>query len=63
MDSKEKAEYLIRQMTVDFDIELHQSKLCAIVAVDEILDFITKYDNHWLDYTYWQEVKSEIEKI
>jgi hypothetical protein len=61
--AKYKADQLIRKMTIDFSIELEQSKLCAIVAVDEILDFITKYDNHWLDYTYWQEVKDELEDL
>jgi len=61
--AKHKADQLIRKMTVDFSIEFEQSKLCAIVAVDEMLDFITKYDNHMLDYTYWQEVKDELEDL
>ena len=66
MDSKEKAEYLIRQMTVDFSIELEQSKLCAIVAVNEILDVDCfdmseeHFDNH---IEYWDRVKIELEKL
>jgi hypothetical protein len=73
MDSKEKADYLIRQMTVDFSMELEQSKLCAIVAVNEILNSSPSlpilgdggylYEDIELSKNYWQEVKSEIEKI
>lgn len=43
-------------------MELYHSKQCALKAVDEILDFITKYDNHMKDYTYWEEVKYELNK-
>jgi hypothetical protein len=39
------------------------AKQCALIAVDEMLDFITKYDNHWLDYTYWEEVKNELDNL
>ena len=37
-----------------------EAKQCALLTVDEMMEFITKYDNHWLDYTYWNEVKQEI---
>ena len=37
MTAEEKADELIRRMTVDFSIEFEQSKLCALIAVDEII--------------------------
>lgn len=61
--AKYKADQLIRKMTIDFSIELEQSKLCAIVAVDEILDFITKFHDHQLDYVYWEKVRDELNKL
>ena len=62
MTPKEKAEYLIRQMTVDFSIEFEQSKLCAIVAVDEIITFGNQVGIREA-MIYWNEVKSELEKL
>ena len=62
MTPKERAEYLIRQMTVDFSIELEQSKLCAIVAVDEIITFGNQ-EGIREPMMYWNEVKSELEKL
>jgi hypothetical protein len=35
-----------------------EAKQCALIAVDEILDYIQEEDN-W----YWQDVKHEIEKL
>ena len=52
----ELKEYIIYQ-------SLEESKRCCLIAVDEILDFITKYDNHWLDYIYWDRVKIELMKL
>ena len=71
MTPKEKADELIRKMTVDFSIEFEQSKLCALIAVDEILNnclfeiyyscgFLTLETKH---KEYWQEVKQEINKL
>jgi hypothetical protein len=66
MTPKEKADELIRKMTVDFSIEFEQSKLCALIAVDEILDVDCfdmseeHFDNH---IEYWKEVKQEINKL
>ena len=39
------------------------AKQCALIAVDEIQDFITKYNNPFEDFKYWDEVKNEIEKL
>lgn len=41
-------------------IDTIQAKLCALVVVDEILYLD---EMHFLDREYWQEVKTEIEKI
>jgi hypothetical protein len=78
MNPKEKALELIEQFkdkvnpyigsgmlsnTHDDDTILWQSKRCALIAVDEILneenDFI-QTDAHFL---YWEEVKQEIENL
>jgi hypothetical protein len=37
------------------------AKLCALIAVDEMINVIKDLDN-WA-YTYWIEVKQEIEKL
>jgi hypothetical protein len=52
----ESKEYIIYQ-------SLEESKRCCLIAVDEIQEYITKYDNHVPDFKYWQEVKQEIEKL
>ena len=67
--AKYKAEQLIRKYyTFGLNnpaqsFSWYECQQCALIAVNEMLDFITKYDNHWLDYVYWEEVKSEIEKL
>ena len=52
-------------------MEKENAKLCAILAVDEILNNAVKYNAYdgvinnelWADDEYWQEVKQEIEKL
>jgi hypothetical protein len=63
MTPKEKANQLIRLMTVDMKIDFWQTKQCAIIAVDEILnnDGFTQFDQYLTEF--WQEVKQEIEKL
>ena len=73
MTSKLKALELFNKhylLILEIDNDLSQEIIISILAiknalltVDEILDFITKYDNHMKDYTYWEEVKQEIEKL
>jgi len=64
MTPKEKAEQLYNKMVVDFDIDYWQTKQCAIIAVDEIIDCtklrirITKFSKE-----YWEQVKKEIELL
>jgi hypothetical protein len=59
MTPKDKANQLIRLMTVDMKIDFWQTKQCAINAVDEILKLAI-----WTDgkiYDYFEEVKKELE--
>jgi hypothetical protein len=42
----------------------HQSKQCALIAVDEMLDASIGYFDDLHPYVnFWQEVKQEIEKL
>jgi hypothetical protein len=63
MTPKEKAEQLYNKMVVDFDIDHWQTKQCALVAVDEILNVIEQIFETFEERKYWQEVKQEIEKL
>ena len=65
MKPKEKAQELYNKMIVDMSIEKEQSKLCAIVTVDEILSMgIMAESGDWnMAKEYWQEVKHELEKL
>jgi hypothetical protein len=72
MTPKEKAEQLIRKyysfginkegQTLSWD----ESKQCALIAVDEIINNSLEYmgcDLNDGEIIYWQEVKQEIEKL
>jgi hypothetical protein len=52
---KQYADYLLRKMTVDLTIDFEQTKLCSLVAIDEMLKL--KNTN------YYKNVKLEIEKL
>ena len=52
---KQYADYLLRKMTVDLTIDFEQTKLCSLVAIDEIIKL--KNTN------YYKNVKLEIEKL
>jgi len=68
MAAKEKAEELIRRF---YSIGAIECKQCALIAVDEIFEFMKMDDEYtetvsnanskWVDY--WLEVKQEIEKL
>jgi hypothetical protein len=69
MEPKEKAEELvdkfIQYTPADSEFEYPYAKQCALIAVEqilEIIDSIYDYDRESLD-PYWNEVKSEIEKL
>jgi hypothetical protein len=61
MTAKEKAKDLYNKMIVDFTIDKWQSKQCALVAVDEIMNALEE-NGSW-NYDYWNEVKQEIESL
>jgi len=69
---KEKAKELVSKFTFltypESDAKFYNPKQCVIIAVDEILWEIIKYADNSREYVvenskYWQEVKSEIEKL
>jgi len=45
--------------------EIDSAKQCALIAVDELIEFAYNYTDYNEKSTkeYWQEVKQEIEKI
>ena len=64
MTPKEKAEQLLNRFYFDTTLnELEASKECALIAVDEILFIVSKYNDTQAEVSYWQEVKLEIEKL
>jgi 2-hydroxy-3-keto-5-methylthiopentenyl-1-phosphate phosphatase len=69
MTPKEKAEELIRKY---YRWGLHkdgqslswlESKECALIAVDEIIEVLWKTNKNETEYRHWQEVKKEIENL
>ena len=84
MTPKEKAEQLVKKYLTycveiydnmgfdDYDYNEDKAKECALIAVDEIIDALEKYDdrndtyelqNMDGDFRYWDKVKQEIEKL
>lgn len=74
MKPKEKAKDLLKRMDIIYyrkiyskpeskglpvSMHNHQIKGCALIAVDEILGL----KEHLESFKYWQEVKTEIEKL
>ncbi len=64
MTPKEQAEELILRFDNLDDEEhtyhyVHNSKECALIAVEQILEII--YSNY--DWEYWNQVKQELEKL
>lgn len=74
MTPKEKAEGLVEKYNLNknlffFNSE-NQAKICALIAIDEIIEEIIEIDSVlsesgllYKNLKYWQEVKQEIEKI
>lgn len=64
MTPKEKAEQLINKFFFDTMLnELEDAKDCALIAVDEIKEFMSPMVNSKQTYDYWDEVKQKIEKL
>lgn len=59
MTPKEKANELVQQYVINMPLPFHieDGKICALIAVDEILSI------GCIEVPYWQEVKQEIEKL
>ena len=58
MTPKEKAKELVDKF-IQTNGNAFFAKQCALIAVDEIIN----YSEEWDDSEYWQEVKQEIEKL
>ena len=72
MSAKEKAKELFDKYCYAIRTEENGSgyytnviyaKNCALIAVDEILFVVSKYNDTQAEVSYWQEVKQEIEKL
>jgi hypothetical protein len=79
MTPKEKAEELVDKyynilpfdkyvITKDEDLsweynDWEEAKKCALIAVDEIIFVVSKYNDTQAEVSYWQQVKQEIEKL
>jgi len=60
MNPKEKAEELCFKFQGDFNLNWTMAKRCALIAVD----LVRTNRLFWKeDYEYWNEVKTEIEKL
>jgi hypothetical protein len=68
MTPKEKAKELVYKFKDDLykqrgvTIYTEDAILCALIAVDEILNSINPF-GQFLGKDYWQEVKQEIERL
>ena len=62
MTPKEKAEELVDKFLKQ-SLWMYQAKGCALIAVDEVLNFIHTDAFSYTNEEYWQEVKQEIEKL
>jgi len=68
MNPKDKAEDLFNHMSyfhiTDNRVNRYASKQCALIAVDELIEQESKYNNgSFYPSNYWSEVKAEIEKL
>lgn len=69
MTPKEKSQELIHKFAKPIDA-LHKypmcyetSKQCALIAVDEIINYDNQFIQTEEQFNYWREVKQEIEKL
>ena len=64
MTPKEKAIELVEDMHDAPETGYNEhAKVCALVAVDEILSVITNSNDYYIMSNYYQQVKQEIEKL
>jgi len=66
MNAKKRAEKLVQKFMDVQNIEHTTAKQCAIISVDEIIEFVDTQMKGWLDWDMIAElkqVKDEIEKL
>jgi hypothetical protein len=65
MTSQEKANELVQQYVINIPLPFHieDAKICALIAVDEVIASNTNVTGQTINGDYWQEVKQEIEKL
>lgn len=68
MTPREKAEELVKKMTIDWDMCKGQNVECALIAVDEIQNTLTNIIYYSENYTYqlddyWRAVRNELIKL
>lgn len=65
MTPKEKAEELVNAIENKTHslVKDEEAKICALIAVDEVLNFIYTDAFSYTNEEYWQQVKQEIEKL
>lgn len=73
MEAKDKAKALVKKFYVDAVVDFNAAKLCALIAVDEILKvtapIIDSFEPYYQELSdemtqnYWQQVKQEIENL
>jgi len=69
MTPKEKADKLcmrfLIQTTTDIPYGINKTiaKECALIAVDEIIEWSSQWSGLHNEISYWQEVKKEIETL
>jgi len=63
MTPQEKAKELVDKFSNIALLDSYEAKLCALIAVDEILKVASFYNDSQAEVTYWEEVKQEIEQI
>ena len=70
MKAKEKAKEMYDKMLNSdiMNMTKHCAKHCALIAVDEIISLMIKFngrhiENNLTEIKYWEEVKQEIEKL
>jgi hypothetical protein len=63
MIPKLKAKELVDKFSNVPLLDSYEAKQCALIAVDEIIFVVSKYNDTQAEVSYWQEVKQEIEKL
>jgi hypothetical protein len=60
MTPEQKADQLIRKYTLDFTMDFDQTRLCACLCIDEIINFMSPLVNSKEAFDYWYEVRDII---